>query len=164
VRLPRKRKPGRPKGSGVDLSPHLGQMAQAICLREVSGERQAAQSSFKHFRLRVSERNLTRAYAERRRDLEVRAMRSAAQWNTRFWLHDGTPCGPDQWEALLRHVESLAAKRPRLRELAGELYPDAWRHLRHLPFPLHRLYPAELIDLLQEAGLEPPQALMSQNP
>lgn len=154
----KKRKPGRPKGTGVNLSEHLTYMADEICCRKFRSERDAARSALQRNREQVSERQLTRVYADNRRDLEIRAMRRLASWNIRFWWKGNVLCRSYEWEALLEHTERLAATNPRLRELAAELFPDAWPQRRLRPFPLHRLYPQELIDLLKEVGLQPPSS------
>jgi hypothetical protein len=79
-----------------------------------------------------------------------------ATYNTRFWWKSSVLCRAHEWEALLHYVEELAAANPQLRALAAELHPEVWLNRRHLPFPLHRLYPAELLDLLERAGFEAP--------
>ena len=131
-------------------------MAEQLCCRRVSGEREAARESLQSHKPRVTERHLTRVYGDRRRELEIGAMRVLATFNIRFWWKGTGLCTANEWAELLRYTEALAAGHPRLLEIAAELFPIPWRHLHHLPFPLHRLYPSELLSLLETAGFKPP--------
>lgn len=155
----KKRKPGRPVGSGVDLSDHLEYMADMLTRRKFRSERGAARLALAQCGKTASERHLTRIYCKHRLPLELHAMRVLAAMAVRssFWDGNGKPCGPDGWAALLGHVEELAVTDPRIVRIAAENHPEVWTNRRHLPFPLHRLYPSEMIEVLQEAGLTIPE-------
>lgn len=86
-------------------------------------------------------------------------MREMATDETRFfWWKDGDLCEEAEWLALVYHTEELAATKRDLRDIAYNMFPVPWFHLGRLPRPyFHRLYPQELLDLLEAAGIEPPQ-------